>query len=100
MTTNRRVVLRARPDGMPTPDIFGIEEVEITDVPTDHILVRVDSLSIDAFIRTTLDEGSFHATAGFGDPVTALGVGEVVASEFDGLQPGDWVSGPMMRTAS
>ena len=95
-TVNRRVYLDARPNGMPTTANFGVEDTNIESIPDDHVLVRVDTLSIDAFIRTTLDEGSFHGTPELGNTVIALGVGEVIESNFADLTPGDWVSGPML----
>ena len=94
--TNKRVYLTQRPEGLPDSGNFAIEEVELNNLPEDHILVRVDTLSIDAFIRTTLDQGSFHDTSDLGATITALGVGEVVESNYAGLAPGDWVNGPLM----
>ena len=52
--TNRRVFLRQYREGLPLLEDFGIEDVEITSVPEGHALVRVDTLSMDAWIRTTL----------------------------------------------
>lgn len=94
--TNKRVYLTDRPDGLPVTTDFAFEEVVIDDVPLDHVLVRVDTLSIDAFIRTTLDQTSFHDTAALGGTITALGVGEVIESNFEELQAGDWVNGPLL----
>ena len=88
--------LRERPTGMPSAANFDVEEQTITGLPDEHVLVKVDTLSIDAFIGTTLNEDSFHASTPVGGTITALGVGEVVASNFDGLQPGDWVNGPLL----
>lgn len=93
---NRRITLARRPTGRPVPDDFRLEEVEIPELAPDQVLVEVSHLSIDAFIRTTLEDGGFHATSGLGSPITALGVGEVKDSTFAGLTPGDWVSGPLM----
>jgi len=60
------------------------------------ILVEVSHISIDAFIRTTLDREGFHGSVPLGGPVTALGVGRVIASAADDLKVGDWVTGPTM----
>ncbi|MEM9622824.1 MAG: NADP-dependent oxidoreductase [Pseudomonadota bacterium] len=94
--TNQRVYVKNRPDGMPTLDDFGYTEDEISEVPADHVLVKVDTLSVDAFIRTTLDAAGLHEMSDLGASVTALGVGEVVESQFDGLSKGDWVAGPLL----
>ena len=93
---NRKVVLAKRPDGMPSVDCFEVVE-EILGAPADgQVLVAVEHLSIDAFIATTLDGGGIHGTAPIGQPVTALGVGRVLASASDELAEGDAVFGPMM----
>ncbi len=96
MTTNRRVFLKRRPDGLPTTADFGIEDQAIAEVGDAQVLVRVEVISIDAFIRTTLDGGGIHGTAPIGGTVVALGVGEVLQSRFEALKPGDWVTGPTM----
>ncbi|MEM6709042.1 MAG: NADP-dependent oxidoreductase [Pseudomonadota bacterium] len=92
---NRQVVLRRHPQGIPVAEDFDIESLPVTELPADHVRVRVDCISIDAFIRTTLDESGFHQRTRLGDPVVALGVGEVVASESRQFAAGDWVFGPV-----
>jgi NADPH-dependent curcumin reductase len=93
--TNRKVVLRQRPEGTPLDSDFELVDEEVQPPEPGHVLVQVDVLSIDAFIRTVLDEGSYHTTAHIGRPVTALGVGRVIESNFDGLAVGDHVFGPL-----
>ncbi len=93
--TNRRVFIRQYRDGMPLPEDFGIEDTVIGALPAEHALVKVDTLSMDAWIRTTLTPGAFHETAGLGSTIRALGVGQVVESTAAGLSAGDWVYGPL-----
>jgi NADPH-dependent curcumin reductase CurA len=92
---NTRVVLVSRPDGDPTPDNFGLESVPIVSPEAGHVLVAVDMLSIDAFIRTTLDDrdDSLHGSTLLGSTIGALGVGTVIESGDDRFQPGDAVAG-------
>ena len=59
---NRRVYLKQRPEGEPGAEHFGVEDVPINEVPPDHVLVKVDTLSMDAFIRTTLNASGFHTS--------------------------------------
>jgi NADPH-dependent curcumin reductase CurA len=59
------------------------------------VVVRVDVLSIDAFIRTVLDERGYHGSVPIGGTVTALGVGRVIESTVDDLRVGDTVFGPL-----
>ena len=80
MTVCRRITLKARPRGMPTVDDFALEEIELLPLGDDQVTVAVRFLSVDAFIRTTLEEGGIHATIPLGAPVVALGVGEVIDS--------------------
>ena len=93
--TNRKVVLVSRPQGMPLDTDFDVVDEPVAPPSAGGVLVEVDVLSIDAFIRTVLDEGSYHATARIGNAVTALGVGRVIESNADGLEPGDHVFGPL-----
>lgn len=93
--TNRRVFIRQYRDGMPLPEDFGIEDTVIGALPAEHALVKVDTLSMDAWIRTTLTPGAFHETAELGSTIRALGVGQVVESTAAGLSAGDWVYGPL-----
>ena len=92
---NRKVVLIRRPHGIPLDTDFDVVDETVEPPPAGGVLVQVDVLSIDAFIRTVLDEGSYHATAGIGHAVTALGVGRVVESNAEGLEAGDHVFGPL-----
>ena len=92
---NRRVFIKHRPDGMPVIDDFGLETVTIEDVPAGHVVAKVDTLSMDAWIRTTLSDAGMHETAGIGATIPALSVGQIVESNADTLAIGDWVFGLM-----
>ena len=77
---NRKVVLRQRPDGLPKLSDFGIEEEPVADPAPGLVVVEVEHLSIDPFIRAALNEGSAHPAVPIGGLLPALGVGRVVAS--------------------
>jgi NADPH-dependent curcumin reductase CurA len=97
MTTNRRIVLAKRPDGVPVESDFALEESDLLPLGEDQVTIEASHLSVDAFIRTTLEEREgHHGSIPLGAPVVALGVGKVIDSTFDGLAPGDWVNGPLM----
>ena len=91
----RRVVLVSRPSGMPEVSDFEVVEHEVTPPRDGEVVVNVDVLSIDAFIRTVLDEHSFHGTVRVGNTVTAIGVGHVIDSASSALRVGDVVVGPL-----
>jgi NADPH-dependent curcumin reductase CurA len=97
MTSNRRIVLETRPQGQPRVSDFALEESDLLPLGADQVTVEVSHLSIDAFIRTTLEEREgLHGSIPLGAPIVALGVGKIIDSTFDGLAVGDWVTGPMM----
>ena len=96
MVAARRVVLRARPQGLPKTSDFEVETIELGDPGAGEVLLEVDAISIDAFIRTTLDGDGIHGTVGLGAPVTALGVARVLASGDESLAADDWVFGPTL----
>lgn len=97
MSTNRLVVLKKRPNGLPAIDDFAVEERPIPALGDDQVLLEVSHISIDAFIRTTLSpEDGIHGTAQFDMPVTALGVGKVLQSTCAHLAEGDWAAGPTL----
>ena len=60
-----------------------------------QILVKVQMLSVDAFIRTMLDEEAYHGSIGIGDVIPAIGYGTVVAvgSAVTSQKVGSMVSG-------
>jgi NADPH-dependent curcumin reductase CurA len=92
---NRKVVLVSRPDGRPDDSNFRYLEEDVAPLEDGQVLVAVDLLGIDAFIRTTLNEGSFHRGAQIGGVIPALGVGEVLDSRDAGFVAGDKVFGPL-----
>jgi NADPH-dependent curcumin reductase CurA len=96
MITNRKVVLKARPDGRPKASDFAVETEQVGEPGQGMALIEVSHLSIDAFIRTTLSDGGIHSTVPLGGTCIALGVGKVLASACPELRPGDWVSGPTL----
>jgi NADPH-dependent curcumin reductase CurA len=94
-TTNRRVILAKRPAGTPDDSCFSVDEQPVGELDAGEVLVEVDHLSIDPFIRTSLNEDSYHTPVAVGGTITALGVGRVIESRSPGLEPGDGVFGPL-----
>ena len=46
----------------------------------DEVIVKVETLSVDAFLRTMLDEQAYHGTVEIGQTIPAIGYGKVVAA--------------------
>jgi NADPH-dependent curcumin reductase CurA len=73
-----------------------VEQEAVGELPDACVRVEVECLSIDAFIRTILEESSYHPSVAIGETVTAFGVGHVLESNAPGLAPGDAVRGPLL----
>lgn len=72
MTINRKVVLITRPDGLPEESDFSLVEEEVAQLEEDQVLLAVEHLSVDAFIRTTLDgDAGLHGTMELNTPLVA-----------------------------
>jgi len=95
MRKNRKIVLARRPRGTPDSSCFRLEEEQVGDPAGAEVLVEVARLSIDPFIRTAINEESYHAAVPIGGTITALGVGRVLVSALPDLKPGDPVFGPL-----
>ncbi|MFT4825023.1 MAG: NADPH-dependent curcumin reductase CurA [Halioglobus sp.] len=92
---NRKVVLARRPDGLPLQDDFAVIDEPVGPIEAGEALIKVEHLSIDAFIGTTLDHDGHHGQVGAGEPVMALGTGTVIESLREDLAVGDSVFGGM-----
>ena len=90
--TYRRVVLAARPQGLPQERDFRVEEAPIPTVGPGQILCRNLALSLDAGFRNWMDEGSGDAVLPamrLGAPVMGLALSRVVESRHPAHRVGD-----------
>ena len=92
---NRKVVLLQRPSGIPDSSCFRLEEEELAPLEAGQVRIDVSHLSIDAFIRTTLEEIAYHTPVPIGGTVGALGVGRVRESRSGRFNSGDAVMAPL-----
>ncbi len=96
MTKIRKIVLSQRPSGALKVTDFTLVEGDLRELESGEVMLKVEHISIDAFIRTMLDDrDGHHGKLDLDAPVTALGIGRVVDSRSDDLQQGDAVFGPM-----
>lgn len=94
MPTSRRVVLAARPDGIPQAEHFRIEAYEPPALKPGEILVRNQFLSVEPAMRGWVSAVANYAQpVGIGEVMRSIASGEVVASEHPGFAPGDKVTG-------
>ena len=94
MTTNRRFLLRRRPEGEPVPEDFELVEEAVPEPPEGGLVVRNRFASLDPAMRGWMsDEPSYMPPIALDDPVRATTIGEVHASDNADFAPGDWVMG-------
>jgi len=101
--SNRKWVLKAYPQGkfQASRDAKLVEEkIVLNDIPKDKIVIEVHALSVDAFIRTMLDENKNESHGGMklGEPIPALGYGKVVRGNKQ-FKVGSMVTG-MLQAAT
>ncbi|WP_175496809.1 NADP-dependent oxidoreductase [Actinopolyspora alba] len=90
--TAREVRLAERPSGWPTDKTFETATVPVSEPAAGQLLVRNLVMSVDPAMRGQMDDRpSYVAPFQVGEPLTGAAVGEVVASEAEGFQPGDLV---------
>jgi NADPH-dependent curcumin reductase len=89
---SRRIVLAARPNGMPKPDNFRMEEIELPPPQAGKVLLRVRYLSLDPYMRGRMDDRKSYAKpVAVGDVMEGETVAEVTASRHPDYAVGDFV---------
>src|SRR5215207_4724986 len=94
-TTNGRVVLRRRPEGLLTKDDVELQEtVPLSGLDDGEALLEVDWIGIDATVRTWLSKAEGYLPAvEIGEAVRASGIGRVVATRCQRFPLGHAVYG-------
>ncbi|MET0458421.1 MAG: NADP-dependent oxidoreductase [Ilumatobacteraceae bacterium] len=89
---NRQMVLRERPTGEVSGEHFELIESDVPVAGDGEVLLRTTWLSFDPAQRGWLnDVRSYVPPVALGEAMRAYGIGEVVASNVDGVAPGDLV---------
>jgi len=84
--------LKSRPTGMPTPDNFELNELDLPPLGEGQVRVRNLWLSVDPYMRGRMnDVKSYVPPFQVGEPLEGGAIGEVVESKADGLAPGNLV---------
>ncbi len=93
-STNRRVLLSARPHGVPQAGDFTLDTAAVPEPAEGQILVRTLYWSVDPAQRGwAADEANYAKPVPLGTPMRALGIGVVVRSRAEGLAEGSFVYG-------
>jgi NADPH-dependent curcumin reductase len=91
---NRKVVLASHPDGMVKEDDFRFEDEQLGELGEGEVLIAQEAISVDAFVRTSLNEvEGLHTATPIGGVIGTLGVGRVVESNSPDLAVGDAIAG-------
>jgi NADPH-dependent curcumin reductase CurA len=90
---NRRYVLASRPTGLPTPDNFRIDEVQLPELKPGQVLVQNKFISVDPGMRGRMSQtASYVASLAIGDPLGLAAAGKVLESRDPSIKTGDWVA--------
>jgi NADPH-dependent curcumin reductase CurA len=92
-TENHQIRLAARPQGLPTPDVWEHATEELADPGPGQFLVKVAYLSLDPAMRGWMNDAkSYIPPVAIGEVMRAGAIAEVVASEHEGFTVGEHVS--------
>ena len=92
--TNRQITLAARPVGFPQESDFALVEAPLPEPGRGEVLVRLQWLSLDPYMRGRMSEArSYAKPTGIGEVMPGQAVGEVVESDDVRYAPGDLVVG-------
>ena len=91
-TKTRQIVLAARPQGEPRLADFRLEETAIPTPGPGQVLLHVQYLSLDPYMRGRMDDRkSYAAPTPLGDVMPGESVATVIASHHPGYSAGDIV---------
>jgi NADPH-dependent curcumin reductase len=91
---NHQVRLAARPVGLPKAGDWQYTEEPVPQPGDGEVLVEIECISLDPAMRGWMNDArSYIAPVGIGDVMRALAAGRVVASNYPGLDVGDYVTG-------
>jgi NADPH-dependent curcumin reductase CurA len=94
MPTSRRVILAARPDGIPQAEHFAITTAEVPELKDGEILVRNQFLSVEPAMRGWVSAvANYSQPVGIGEVMRSFASGEILASRHPGYAPGEKVTG-------
>ena len=91
---NRRIILQARPAGIPGTEHFAMDEISVRPPEPGEVLVQTMYISIDPAMRSWIAQTSGYTSGvAIGDPMRAGGIARVLQSRASGLTEGDLVQG-------
>lgn len=95
-TVNHQVRLASRPVGLPTDENWAFTEEPVGEPGDGEVLVRISHISLDPAMRGWMNDArSYIPPVGIDEVMRAGTVGEVVASNHEGLPVGTHVVGAL-----
>ena len=92
--TNRQVLLKRRPNGMPVPEDFALVDAPLPAPGEGEVLLRGIYLSLDPYMRGRISgQRSYAKPTEIGEVVEGRVVGRVVASRHPQFREGDYAFG-------
>jgi NADPH-dependent curcumin reductase CurA len=92
--TNRQVLLKRRPEGMPVAEDFAIVDSALPEPSEGQVLLRGIYLSLDPYMRGRISgQRSYAKPTEIGDVIEGRVVGQVARSRHPGFREGDYASG-------
>jgi NADPH-dependent curcumin reductase CurA len=89
---NHRLLLAARPAGIPGPSTFSSDCIPVRAPNTGEVLLETVYLSIDPAMRSWISEGSgYQQRVTVGEVMRGGGIARVLRSGSEGFVPGDFV---------
>jgi NADPH-dependent curcumin reductase CurA len=88
----RQIVLAARPHGRPQPSDFRLEEIAIPTPASGQLLLEVQYLSLDPYMRGRMDDRNFlgeYAVEEVGNVMDGETVARVIASNHPDYSQGE-----------
>jgi hypothetical protein len=92
MTQSREILLKSRPNGLPTADNFELATVDLPDPGPGEVQVRNTWMTVDPYMRGRMNDAkSYVPPFQLGQALQGGAVGEVVASRDPAFKAGDLV---------
>jgi NADPH-dependent curcumin reductase len=90
--TNHRLLLTARPAGIPGPSNFTTDSIPARSPDAGEVLLETLYLSIDPAMRSWMSEGTgYQRGIPLGEPMRGGGIARVLESRSEAFAPGDFV---------
>nr|VFJ57372.1 MAG: hypothetical protein BECKDK2373C_GA0170839_105910 [Candidatus Kentron sp. DK] len=91
---NRQWILRKRPEGMVDTSLFELRESPVEVLRKGQVLTKTLYLSFDPAQRIQMVANTYRPKMPLGEPVRAMGIGQVIGSGHPKYKKGDLVFAP------